>query len=510
MNKKGFTLIELLAVIAILAILMVFIAPKVIKTFNDSRRETFRIEVMNIYDAGIKERTKDIISEKDLTNEYRSNGTLLSLNANKKIKYVLKFDSTPKGMKYICVSNGEYKILIDYQNEMNIITKDNIQNVAVENTNISCIDDTETEKPVVIPAINNNEFIAASSNSMYLDNEGKIWVWGSNYFGELGINSLTPQARYTPQKTLVDSSISFKRVSADQYISMAISNEGKIYSWGMNDLGQLGNGNTNSLLVPTPISITGNPEFDEISVGGYHTLVLDTEGNIWSWGKGQYGELGIGVKNTSIYPTPQKIQMNDGIKFKKISAGSGISMALSTTGDIYMWGHNYLEGTDETNILVPTKIELTNNIKFKAITCEGMILALSEEGDIYNWNNEYVTGTTYNISVEKYDIPNNVKFKSISSNFLHALAIDTENNLWGFGNNEDGQLGNGSSSSIEIESPTKIELGNLKFKAIECGFYYSIGVTLDDEVYSWGAPGNGSLGYSSKTNVLTPTLVTIE
>lgn len=230
---------------------------------------------------------------------------------------------------------------------------------------------------------------ATSYSSVALDEEGNIWTWGWNNYGCLlgnGDNNKNIEKQFAEK---INTSVKFKAVSAGNLHCMALDEQGHIWTWGCNQYGQLGDESIedNSSLK----KIIENTRFKEISTNNDFCMALDEEGNIWTWGCNDYGQLGD--ETTENNATPKKINCNT--KFQKISAGNQYSTALDIDGNIWTWGRDIngeLGDGNKTTRSIPQKINTS------------------------------------------------VKFKDLSTGANHSMALDEQSNLWTWGNNSWGQL----------------------------------------------------------------------
>lgn len=175
---------------------------------------------------------------------------------------------------------------------------------------------------------------AESRGSGGIDYNGMAWGWGSGNYGQLGNNTATT-TQYTPVSVLGNKK-TFCSISAGYGTTLAIDNHGQVWCWGRNFQGILGNGAEVS--VCTPVSIHGAKKtFCAISGGMHHSMGLDKNGQVWSWGFGAYGSLG--VIGGSIC-TPKSIH---GVKktFCSISTGDKTSLGVEYTGQVWGWGYNF-------------------------------------------------------------------------------------------------------------------------------------------------------------------------
>ena len=181
-----------------------------------------------------------------------------------------------------------------------------------------------------------------------------MWSWGNNTSGQLGNNSTTKGTN--PQKIQIENNTKFKAIAAGEKFSLALDTDGNVWTWGENTSGQLGNNSTTNSRIPQKIQIENNVKIKAISAGREHVLALDTNGNMWSWGKNNNGQLGNNSTTNSL--VPQKIQSE--VKFKDISTGSYHNMALDEKNNIWTWGNNYsyqLGNGTRYNENVPMKME---------------------------------------------------------------------------------------------------------------------------------------------------------
>ena len=237
-----------------------------------------------------------------------------------------------------------------------------------------------------------------SSHSLGIDNHGKLWSWGSNSLGELGLNSSGAVCYSTPisvygasTKTFCDIAVGYL-ATANYGSSFALDNHGKLWSWGNNADGQLGVNST--ICYSTPIALAGYT-FCKIDTMRIHVLALDYHYKLWSWGYNSNGQLGI--NNTSGKSTPNAACGNH--TFCTISAGYDHSVGIDIHGKGWSWGGNNMGqlGVGSTS--------------------------------------QYNTPTS---------ICANHTFCNISAGYEFTVAIDNHSKVWGWGYNNYGQLADGS------------------------------------------------------------------
>lgn len=175
-----------------------------------------------------------------------------------------------------------------------------------------------------------------SHHSMALSSSGEIYAWGQNNCGQVGSGSTSNQA--SPRK--ITSCIGHRRatwIACGQTSSMAVLDNGDVFGWGYNGNGQLGLGN--NVNQPNPCRVSGlqGVFITQVACGYAHTLALSDEGELYSWGANSYGQLGTGNKANLV--TPTRIATERG-RFVDVAAThyNHISAAMTHMGHVYMWG----------------------------------------------------------------------------------------------------------------------------------------------------------------------------
>src|SRR5579885_1331493 len=222
-------------------------------------------------------------------------------------------------------------------------------------------DDEEEEDnvlgPVLIASLNNIVHISAGRfHSLALDNQGRVWGFGYNHEGQLGLGD--KNKRYIP--TLIPNLNNIIQINAGNYHSLALDNQGKVWSFGANRTGQLGSGNTEGRLVPILIPKLNN--IVRISAGGQHSLVLDNRGKVWSFGNNYYGQLGLGNTQENFL---SPVAIPDLSNIVQISAGGNYSLVLDNQGKVWSFGYNIfgqLGLGDGNDRLIPTLIPDLNDV----------------------------------------------------------------------------------------------------------------------------------------------------
>ena len=178
---------------------------------------------------------------------------------------------------------------------------------------------------------------AGRQHTMAIKTDGGLYSWGNNWTGQLGDGSVTdetgPSGRYTPVR-IMDNVAQVSAARGD--FSVAITTEGYLYAWGVNTLGQVGDGTTKPWEYPfteppgrlSPVKIMSDVAY--VSAGGNHTLAIRTDGSLWGWGDNGVGQLGDGTRNDRLSPV---LIMHDVKLPGGIAAGSAAPILPATAGE---------------------------------------------------------------------------------------------------------------------------------------------------------------------------------
>lgn len=135
-------------------------------------------------------------------------------------------------------------------------------------------------------------------HSMALKDDGTVWAWGDNTWGELGDG--TTEEHLTPVQ--VSGLTDVISLSAGLRYSLALKRDGTVWAWGRNEYGQLGDGMTEER--HTPVQVLGLSGVIAVDAhpGGDHSLAIKNDGTVWGWGENDDGELGDGTTTARRYP----------------------------------------------------------------------------------------------------------------------------------------------------------------------------------------------------------------
>ena len=364
--------------------------------------------------------------------------------------------------------------------------------------------------------------ISAGNSYSCAIESGKAHCWGYNGSGELGdggtASSSVPVAVNTSGvlagKTLT-------QISAGNENTCALDSAGAAYCWGYNGDGELGDGGTASSSVPVAVDTSGvlaGKTLTQISAGGDYACALDSAGAAYCWGNNGDGELGDGgTVNSSVPVAVDTSGMLAGKTLTQISAGSDFACALDTAGSAYCWGYNGDGelGNDSTNIEsnVPVAVDAGGVLAGKTLTQISAgwydACALDSAGAAYCWgyneDGELGDGTTTTpssvpVTVDTSGVLAGKTLTQITVGIYAACALDSAGAAYCWGSNGNSQLGNGSGiygSNVPVVVDTSGVLAGKTLTQISAGALQICAEDTDGAIYCWGDNAQGELGDDS-------------
>ncbi|MFC5468275.1 RCC1 domain-containing protein [Cohnella suwonensis] len=357
-----------------------------------------------------------------------------------------------------------------------------------------------------------------------------------------GKNALGQLANYSTGGTssMIDIPEKVSQVAAGFDHSLALTENGTVYAWGDNTYGQVGIGSAKGI-VSGPQKIEGLPPIAEIGAGFRHSLALDREGRVWVWGNNIAGQLGTGDRVDLRKPT--KIGL-PGQAFS-IAAGHRFSLATLDNGKVYGWGakcekdtkRSFAElmrliGQSATGIsyyvdanadpsssdtqeicefqgfvavssLTPIEIpELAGSTQI--VAGFGHVLALQADGTVKSKGCNAYGQLGYPTAdiVPAETIPGLKGIVAIAASTRHSMALDRDGKVWAWGADNTGQLGKNLGNLEGVFEPEAVA-GLPKITSIAAGHDFSLGLDEEGRVWAWGAnkneqtPGIETTAYNS-------------
>ena len=287
--------------------------------------------------------------------------------------------------------------------------------------------------------------------------------------------------------------IRFSQISGSAYdgstsdgFSLAVGSDGNAYAWGYNGKGQLGDGTRDDKHAPVIVRKPDRKTYPDlpkdftylqVSAGASHSLAVGSDGNAYAWGNNTYGRLGDGT--TGGYRTvPVRVRKPDrkaypdlpaDFTYLQVSGGTSHSLALGSDGNVYAWGDNTNgrlgNGTGSSYQNAPVRVKTPDRKTYP-------------------------------------DLPKDFTYLQVSAGASHSLALGSDGNVYAWGDNTNGRLGNGTTSSqytpVRVKTPDRNTYPDLPadftYLQVSAGADHSLAVGSDGYAYAWGCNYYGNLG----------------
>ena len=325
------------------------------------------------------------------------------------------------------------------------------------NTNGQLGDGTAFDAPITRAISFVNEYAKVSAgerNTLFIKTNGTMWSCGRNV-GAIGNGSFADVSVTPPVQ--IGTGFTWTDVSCGYQYGLAVRQDGTLWAWGRTDNnGSLGDGTTTASA--SPIQIGTDTNWSKVYAGELHSMAIKTNGTLWAWGSNSYGYLGDGTTVSKNSPVQVGVDTN----WASVALGDRHSLGIKTNGTLWAWGYNnasQLGDNTTTDRLVPTQIG---------------------------------TGTNW---------------KSVAAGYFHSIGLKTDGSLWSWGSGANSALGQGNTTTYLV--PTQIGTATdwdiLASSKGSTNHHHA--VKTSGAIYGWGANNNYNLGDGTSTTRAAPVLI---
>lgn len=324
---------------------------------------------------------------------------------------------------------------------------------------------------------------AGERHSLALKENGTVWAWGDNVYGQLGNETVA----WSNSPVQVVGLTNVVAIAAGDSHNLALKQDNTVWAWGRNDYGQLGDGSESNRYAP--VQVKGLYAL-AIAAGDVHSLALNTDLVAYAWGDNSYGQLGDGTD----YPyrtLPEFVQVF--YYANSIAAGGSHSVMLELGARrIFSWGSNYsgqLDGRHGEPRNTPMRATAFSNVKSIAAGGDNT-LAIAEDGTLWGWGNRWRNGPIQAFS--------SMKAVSMAVNDCRGLVITAIGTVWAW----DDYNMTTQPSFMPVEGLSNVT-------SVAAGGHHSL-VVSDGDVWGWGSNNSGQLGVNNCDYSKTPVLAGLD
>jgi len=339
------------------------------------------------------------------------------------------------------------------------------------------------------------KMVSGEQHTIAIADDGTLWGWGSNSSGEAGISTSYPNHVNVP--TQIGTANNWTDIACGSYHTLALNTDEELYSWGYNAYGQLGTGDYSIRTSPTLLS----GAWKAIGTGYYHSFAISIEGGLFGTGSGDQGQLG----DNTMSDYTQFTSVASGNDWKTITGGNLFSIALKNDGTMYATGNNgngqFGNGTTVSSDFWISTTSITNWDRIDAGV--DYTFGLTDAGALYSWGGNLFGQLGQNGTVQQIE-PQPVSTNVIDFSAGYQSSIwTTTTNVYSAGRNGYYQAQTGTTNDVtspntwtNFNSPSIVTMG-----------IFSSSVVDNDGLVTWGRNDRGICGNGNFNAVTTPTTV---
>jgi alpha-tubulin suppressor-like RCC1 family protein len=323
-----------------------------------------------------------------------------------------------------------------------------------------------------------------------------LWSWGNNDLGQLGDGTTTPHSTPMQTGTFAD----WLSVSSGILTTCGIRSAHTLWCWGDGTDGLVGNGTTTTT-EPTPVQVGTDTDWSSVSVGLSHACAIRNSGTLWCWGNDDFDQLGIGGDGTMNESSP--VQIGTDTNWKQVAAGWEHTCGVRTNGLLSCWGDNSSnELGDGTTVSRDTPPDQIGDASTWTSVSTGSLstCGIQSSGSLWCWGSDELDGIQHATPTQ---VGTDTNWRLVSLGTEHVCAVRTTGTLWCWGAGGAGQVGDGSGE--DRTAPAQVGTAT-DWTSVSAGFTHSCGVRAST-LWCWGSDQFGQLGDDADVNQLAPVQV---
>jgi alpha-tubulin suppressor-like RCC1 family protein len=361
--------------------------------------------------------------------------------------------------------------------------------------------DLATAAPPSVAALAFSNVSTGGSHTCALTSDQRAWCWGYNELGQLGTGSASgPETCIgavgpfpcSTRPIRVAGDRRYRQMIAGDNYSCAVAIDFRAYCWGANELGAIGDGTTKRRLFP--VLVGGGLQFRQLDGGFFHTCgVSHPDGRVYCWGNNSQGQLGDGTRTSRLAPVP----VVGGLRFRQVSTGGLHTCGVTTSNEAYCWGWDDFGqlGNDRTRASRNRPVRVAGQRLFVQVTAgsdHSCGVTAAHVALCWGQGGLLGDGQTTNRFTPK-PVAGGLRFDRVIAGVLHTCGETTTNRAYCWGANGLGQLGNGGPPELDQLSPVPVAGGHA-FALLSVGTAHTCGITPSALAFCWGDDFFGQLG----------------
>lgn len=368
------------------------------------------------------------------------------------------------------------------------------------------------------------QVVAGANHTLVRLSNGEVWAWGSNSHGQLGVNPSSISSNSTPERVHLNGNATY--IAAGHNSSYAIVG-GRLYAWGSNSHGQLGVlvGSLTNNRRHTPAQVTGLPSgLTQVVAGEAHVLTR-AGSEVWAFGRNDQGQAAVNRHDSTVLP-----MRTDGTGNTAFAISAGANHSLSINHSSALWGAGL---NSELQIARPSStLSVSQYLNWgqdwisQSVTMAagGNNFTLALVGsNVFAYSTSTLNGivghsgtptfassdrrASNGSALNHYIDDSNQSINFIAAGHNHALAVNTAGAVFAWGNNNHGQLGNGTFNSTTPNNFRPVRVNASGFPTVTSvagGGTHSVAIGNNGSLWAWGGNASGQLGNGTTTASTTP------
>jgi alpha-tubulin suppressor-like RCC1 family protein len=318
-------------------------------------------------------------------------------------------------------------------------------------------------------------------------------------------------------------------VAAGGAHTVVLLDDGRVYTFGLNDYGQLGHSPA-AAASSSPQLVAGLPaDVVKVAASHFHTLALTRSGELWAFGRNKERQLGLGADAPAAVRAPSRVQLDDVVG---VAAGARHSLAVTRSGALYSWGARELLGlgAERWSLLAarfehaPRLVRALRGVRVCALAAGGAHSAVTDaDGRLYVFGDNSFNQLGAHVgraAAEPVAVAGVHAVASVAAGSLHTVTASHDGDVHAWGANECGALGLGlRDTGPANEQATPSRVPGVALTAVSAGWKHSAGITAAGDLFAWGWGGavgsgadssGGQLGLDNEFDYWSPAQVPLE